>query len=116
MPVSIRIRVVFPAPFGPSKPKMDPFSSLKLIESTAFCPAKSFFRSLASMISIQQLFCYFRSTIYSCNKASIKNETKEIFPDNHIIAHNSVLLQLGIPGTQDRQPVGRLSAARTNEI
>jgi hypothetical protein len=46
---SIEIVVVFPAPFGPSKPKISPFSILMLRLSTAVSPLNFFVRSNVSM-------------------------------------------------------------------
>jgi hypothetical protein len=37
-PVIIRIVVVFPAPFGPRKPRISPSATRKLTESTAAAP------------------------------------------------------------------------------
>src|SRR5579859_1418139 len=50
--VSILIVVLFPAPFGPSKPKTSPFSTLKLISLTARCSPNCLTRWLTSIIAV----------------------------------------------------------------
>ena len=48
-PVRSRNVVVFPAPFGPRKPKISPFLASKVMPSTARISSYHFVRSVTSM-------------------------------------------------------------------
>ncbi len=53
-PVSILMRVVFPAPLGPKNPKKSPFSTVMVTSFRAFMPPKSFTMFCASMMGIDR--------------------------------------------------------------
>lgn len=60
---SIEIVVVLPAPFGPSKPKTSPFSTVILSLSTAVRLLNRLVRSIVSMVLCISSFCAPCSTV-----------------------------------------------------
>ena len=69
-PISILIVVVFPAPFGPRKPKNDPWGTPNDNPSTACTPLKTLWRSTASIAAACESWGLGSGVIDTCRRTS----------------------------------------------